>query len=235
MARSTHVPPRRRPVCRGERVELGAGLVLLAAAGVTGVVLVHRPWPNRLDAAGFAALPAAPGSVPWHDVAAIGSLPVLLAGIGLCVLATLWRDRARALACVLGPGAAVVVTERVAKPLVGRHLGVLGGNSYPSGTVTAAAALACVVVLVTPRRARPLAAAFGIAAVAATGAAVVAMRWHFPTDALGGALVGAGAVLVVDAVLHAVDLARRRTGRSGTPRHLPRHGPPTRLGHARAS
>ncbi len=34
--------------------------------------------------------------------------------------------------------------------------------------------------------------------------AVVALRWHFPTDSLGGAVLGVGLVLVVDALSHLV-------------------------------
>ena len=64
------------------------------------------------------------------------------------------------------------------------------------------AALATAATLVMPRMARPLVAV--VAAVATVGAcaAVIVLRWHYPTDALGGIGVGMGAVLVVDAVLH---------------------------------
>lgn len=190
--------------------ELLVGVALLAGAAAGGFFFVHRPWPNRLDAAGFAAFPAAPSSARWHDLADLGSLPVFAGGIGFCALVALFSDRARSLACLAGPALAVVVTEQVAKPLVGRHLDVLGGNSYPSGTVTAVTALAVVAVLVAPRFLRPLAALAGLAAVAATTAAVIALRWHFPTDALGGICVGGGTVLVVDALFHLPGVARQR-------------------------
>ena len=197
--------------------QLTAGIVLLAAAAAAGFVFVHRPWPNRLDAAGFAAFPAAPLSPGWHHLADLGSLPVLLGGMAAGFALTCWRDLARALACLAGPVLAVVVTERVAKPLVGRHLTVLGGSSFPSGTVTAVASLAAVAVLVAPGWTRLVAALPAAAAVLATSAAVVALRWHFPTDAVGGALVGLGTVLTVDAVAHLPGLARRR-GARGRPR-----------------
>lgn len=216
--------------------ELLVGIALLAGAAAGGFFFVHRPWPNRLDAAGFAAFPAAPASSRWHDLADLGSLPVFAGGIGLFTLLALLRDRARALACVAGPGLAVVVTERIAKPLVGRHLGVLGGNSYPSGTVTAVAALAAVAVLVAPRLLRPLAALVAIAAVAATSAAVIALRWHFPTDALGGICVGAGTVLVVDGLFHLPRLARARRRRRARPaERVARAHDGGALGDARAS
>lgn len=215
-------------------MELVVGLVLLAAAGLAGLVFVHRPFPNRLDAAGFAALPAEPSSPGWHEIADLGSLPVLLAGVGICFVLVVWRDRSRALACLTGPAAAVAVAEWVAKPLVGRHLTVLGANSYPSGTVTAVAALAMVVVLVAPRLLRPLAGLVGLAALLATSAAVIAMRWHFPTDTLGGACIGIGAVLVTDAAFHVRLPAKDRRSRAPLPADEARH-PAKRALDARAS
>lgn len=215
-----------RPVATlsGLATELVVGTVLLGAAGVAGVAFVHRPWPNRLDVAGFAALAPEPSSRLWHDVAALGSLPVLLGGIAVCVLSSLWKDRARALACVLGPGAAVFVIERIAKPLVGRHVTALGGNSYPSGTVTAVAALVIVAALVAPIALKPFVSLVGLLAILAVSAAVIAMRWHFPTDTLGGAAVGAGSVLALDAGLHLPGVLRSRRRRRGRPGVVPPSG-----------
>ncbi len=47
--------------------------------------------------------------------------------------------------------------------------------------------------------------------------AVVVLRWHYPTDALGGIGVGVGSVLVVDGLLHVpwAIAARFRSSRSG--------------------
>ena len=49
----------------------------------------------------------------------------------------------------------------VAKPLVGRHLAGTSALSYPSGTVTAVAALAAAAFLVVPRFAKPVVAVAG--------------------------------------------------------------------------
>ncbi|MCU1490308.1 MAG: putative rane protein [Acidimicrobiaceae bacterium] len=191
-------------------IEVTLGVILLGGAALAGYAFVHRPWENRLDVAGFAAFPAVPNSRHWHLIADIGTLPVLLVGIALSIAFSVWRDRARALACLVGPIAAVLVTERIAKPLVGRVVTPFGGFSYPSGTVTAATALVVVVVLALPLMLRPFAAVAGLAVVAAVGCAVVALRWHFPTDAVGGALVGAGSVLFLDGLLHVPGLVRAR-------------------------
>lgn len=201
-----------RPSALLVALELAAGVALLGAAAVAGVAFVHRPWENRLDVWGFAAFPAEPHSRRWHLVADAGSLKVLLVGVAVAAALSVWRDRARALACLVGPPLAVIVTERIAKPLVGRHVTPFGGFSYPSGTTTAVTALVVAAVLALPWLIRPVAAVIGLALVGAVGCAVVALRWHFPTDALGGALVGAGSVLLVDGLFHAAARMMSRTG-----------------------
>ena len=50
--------------------------------------------------------------------------------------------------------------------------------------------------------------------------AVVALQWHYPADALAGAVFGAGFVLLADGVLHlAVDAVDGAGPTSGTRRH----------------
>jgi membrane-associated phospholipid phosphatase len=220
----------RRAIRSGVLVaELAAGVFLLGCAALAGLLLVHRPWPNRLDVAGYALLPADPTSRLYNDIALAGSLRVLVGGVVIAALVSFWQDRARALTCLVAPAVAVFVTEWVAKPLVGRRVsvvgGVVGGNSYPSGTVTAAAALALVLVLAAPRLARPILAFPAVCVVGAVCAAVVAMRWHYPTDALGGLCVGVGTVLVIDGVLHLPGAIRaRREASHGVVRELERRG-----------
>ena len=128
---------------------------------------------------------------------------------GVAVLAGLivWRhDRLRTLACLVGPGLAVVLAE-VLKIIVGRRL--LGTLCWPSGSAAAVAAMVTAVVLVVRGTARRLALVVGSAVVVLEVIALVAYRSHYPSDALGGVLVGVGSVLLVDAVLH---LRRRLPG-----------------------
>jgi membrane-associated phospholipid phosphatase len=177
------------------------GCLLLGAAALAGLVFVHRPWPNRVDAIGFRLLPADLSSRWAADVAYLGSLTVLIAGVVvLSVVAALSRNWMRALSCLVAPIAAVLIVQTVAKPLVGRHLH--GPSlSYPSGTVAAVSALAAAAILVVPWFAKPLVAVTGAVVVVAVCVAVVVLRWHYPTDALGGVCVGAGAVFAVDGFL----------------------------------
>jgi membrane-associated phospholipid phosphatase len=194
-------------------------------AALAGLAFVRRPWPNRLDVEGFRFLPADFDARWAHDLANVGSLTVLIVGAGVLLVVGVARDWVRGVACAVAPMAAVLVVQEVAKPLVDRHLGATGGASYPSGTVTAVTALATAAVLVAPRLLRAIAALVGGVVVAGTCVAVVVLRWHYPTDALGGVLVGAGAVLFLDALLHVPWVV---TSRSPTPQPAARYPTPHR-------
>jgi membrane-associated phospholipid phosphatase len=185
------------------------GILLLAAAALTGLLIAHQPARDWFDAWGLALVPAQPGSTLYHGLADLASAPVIVLGIVATVLVTIRSDPRRAVACVAGPLVAILLTEHVVKPLVARQL-VQGNDSYPSGTITAVVAVAVAVVIATRRPARPIVAVVAFAAVLSLCIAVVGMRWHYPTDALGGACVGAGSMLVVDAVLHLQVLRARR-------------------------
>ena len=186
----------------GTSSQLLAGVAALGVAAVAGLAFVHRPWPNRLDVLGYRLFPA-DGSSRWaHDAVHLGSLSALLIGVAAVFVVGFARDWVRAVACAVSPVIAVLVVQDLAKPLVGRHLGLNGPSSFPSGTVAAVSALATAAVLVVPMLVRPVLALIGVAATLAVCAAVIVLRWHYPTDALGGVAVGVGAVLTVDALFH---------------------------------
>jgi membrane-associated phospholipid phosphatase len=190
-------------------VELVAGSALMAVATIAGLVFVHRPWANRIDALGFRLLPR-DLSARWAiDVIRLGSRPVLI--VGCCILALIaWlsRDKVGAVTCVVAPVVAVVVVELVAKPLVDRHIQGTSALSYPSGTVTAIAALAAAAVIAVPAVAKGAVAVLGVVLILLSCMAVVVLRWHFPTDAMGGVAVGVGAVLAADGFLRLVRRSR---------------------------
>jgi membrane-associated phospholipid phosphatase len=189
----------------GALVEMLLGCFLLGVATLAGLAFVHRPWPNRVDAFGFRLLPAHVSSRWAADVVHLGSSTVLIAGAAvLCVAAALSGNRMRAVSCLIAPIGALLIVQSVAKPLVGRHFEGTTALSYPSGTVAAVAALAAATFLVVPRRAKPPVAVAGVVVVTVICAAVVLLRWHYPTDALGGACVGAGAVFALDGLLGSI-------------------------------
>ncbi len=55
--------------------------------------------------------------------------------------------------------------------------------------MTAAATLACSLVLVVPPRLRPYAAVLGAAFALAVAGSVVRLGWHYPSDVVGGVLI----------------------------------------------
>jgi membrane-associated phospholipid phosphatase len=202
-ARASHFPGNRGPgrVTPLEMlIEFGAGFLLLAAATLAGLVFVRHPWPNRLDRFGYNLLPANIYSPVAHDLASLGSTTALILGVIAVFLIGVRRDWVRAVACATAPVIAVLIVQEIAKPLVDRHIG--GGLSYPSGTVAAVAAVATALTLVMPRKLRLPVAVLGLLAVLGAGAGVIVLRWHYPTDALGGIGVGMGSVLLIDALLH---------------------------------
>ena len=152
-----------------------------------------------------------PGDVPLHDEILKGRGTVLHAAarwvdyggkwivLGpAMVLLLIWSHAARRhwwLWCALMPiGGAV---EQTFKFLVGRPRprGVNWG--FPSGHVTAAATFAVILLYIMTRErvtpaARGLLTALAIVLVVAVGFARVLLNAHWPTDVLGGILLGAG-------------------------------------------
>ena len=68
------------------------------------------------DAAGFFFVPSDPSSHLANELVKIGSLPVLLVGVGVILAVTISRDWVRSLACAVSPIVAVEVVEHIASP-----------------------------------------------------------------------------------------------------------------------
>jgi hypothetical protein len=182
------------------------GVAAVAAIAALGAYLHLRPGLNAVDRLGFALPPA---STHWwrffRVVTRFGTWPALAVGsVSAAIVAwyTGRRDRWRALACLLGPLAAAVLDQFVIKPLVGRLY--QGELSFASGSVTVIAAVGTAWVLAVPRRFRLAAVVLGSLSVALMIVAVIALRWHYPTDALAGIVLGVGVVLMVDSAAHSL-------------------------------
>ncbi len=192
------------------RAELlvGAGLVLVVAA--VGVLFAFRASPVFVDR-WVIHLVGPSGTGALTGVTGLRYPQVIVVGSVIAAVVAFPTDRLRSLACLVGPPLALVTCELVVKPLVGRHLG--GGLSYPSGSTVGAAALATAAALAVPARWRPVTIVAGVAYTLWMGVAVVALQWHFPTDAVAGMAYGAGVVLVVDGGLWrgTTALAERRS------------------------
>jgi membrane-associated phospholipid phosphatase len=185
-----------------------AGGILVGLTALVGLYFRARPGETFLDRWGASLLHPAHAHSRWSLVADLRSVPFLVGGSILAALVVVSRDRWRAFACLVAPTLAVLLTEYVLKPVVGRRLAEV--LSFPSGTTTVVGSIAMVWILAVPARIRPAIVIVSTFVVALECMAVVALQWHFPTDALGGAVFGAGVVLLVDGLLHLAVVAVRR-------------------------
>jgi membrane-associated phospholipid phosphatase len=169
---------------------------------------------DQLAGAHPLGLPLVPLSLAQRYVR-LGTGPDFAVAVAVLVAAALLLgDRIAALIALVGPPAALALTEWVLKPLVGRREGLdrgvilqraTGPLGFPSGHTTAVAALATAAAVVAYRRwglrglvgAAPFVAVFPLAMVGT----VVRLHIHVLSDALGGLAVGYGTVLAALAVV----------------------------------
>lgn len=178
-----------------------------AALGVVFVALTAHvsatPRPGRTDVAIQQRLPqgAEAEALSRHAVA-LGSpyVTALIAG-SLAVTFLVARRPRSAVACVLAPVMAGILTEAVLKPVTG------AAHAYPSGHATGAASAATLFVLAVgpsgtlgrhlPRALQLLVSGMAGLAVALTAVALVIRHMHVATDSVGGVLVGVIVTLAV--------------------------------------
>ena len=165
---------------------------------VVGIYLAVRPVSTFVDRWILDVLGPSRNAA-FVDVTSLRYPQVVVVGSVVAAVVALPTDRLRSLACLVGPPMALVSCELMAKPLVDRHLGA--GLSYPSGSTVGASALAAAAVLAVPGRWRPVAVVVGAAYALWMSAAVIALQWHYPTDAVAGVAWGVGVVLVADGAL----------------------------------
>jgi len=182
------------------RVEVLVGGIVVALTVLAALWLRHHPGPVVLDRWGSSLVHPSLHSRFWRRVTDLRSIPVLVGGSVLAAVVVVTRDRWRAVACLVAPTMAVAMTEYVLKPVVGRRYAEV--LSFPSGTTTVVGSVATAWVLAAPRLIRPAVATVAAIAVVLECMAVVALQWHYPSDAVAGAAFGAGFVVLVDGVLH---------------------------------
>jgi undecaprenyl-diphosphatase len=180
--------------------------VLAACVAVVlaiGAVFAHQSsadaFDRGLDDPVIGLLSGHPTALNWLQYPGT-QVPALVLSLAMAVACLAAR---RLNGVVLALTAVFVSTrldEWLLKPLF--HRTYLGALSYPSGHVTSVASLTAayvVLFLLPPRvpRARPwLLAGLGVllALLVITALGVMGLRWHYFTDVVGGAAVGAAAV-----------------------------------------
>lgn len=149
-----------------------------------------------------------------HALVWLGDPLPLLAMLALACGIALWRRRPLDAAAAVIVVAGANLTTQVLKvllahprfqPVLGEHQ--LSSIAFPSGHATAVTSIAIAFAFVAPPKLRPAVVAAGACAVAAVGCSVLVLRWHFPSDVVGGILVASGWGFAV--------LAGRRTVEGG--------------------
>jgi membrane-associated phospholipid phosphatase len=201
-----------RITCLGAVLALG---LLSAFVSATGVLPLDGPV---RDAVLRHASPAVEDLAQWVNYA--GGWPFLLpAMLLLFAVSADVRRHWWLWALVLPLGAAA---EGALKQMVGRTRPEGLAMGFPSGHVTATAAFAVIVIYLAgrsrlPARARRLLTAVAVALIAGVGLARVILRAHWPSDVLGGLVLGV-AVAAAAAWWHGL---RSRASREPAPRAGP--------------
>lgn len=188
---------------------LGAALACAVGLAACYLGFVRTADGQALDGEGRPSVPGTAASSPSvlaHRVLDLFGSPLVLGGLLAAVVLTgvLCRRFGAGLlgAAVVGGS---VATARVLKLALARpNLGVAEStthNSFPSGHVAAAAALALAFLFALPPRARWWFALPAAAAVAAVGIATILAGWHRPSDVIGGVLTAATLCALAAALL----------------------------------
>ena len=180
-----------------------AGLALVGASIALGFAVEAA---RSIDVGVFRALAMIEGMTPgWaielaQGLTSVGNLSTRVV-ILLCAIAAflLARRRGEAIVLVAGTLTAVVATSVIkeafgrARPFLVPHLSDYANPSFPSGHASNTMAMLLLLALLT-RRPWAIAAALGLAF--AVGWSRVALGVHWPTDVIGGWMLGAGIALV---------------------------------------
>ncbi len=178
--------------------------VSLLATALLGLAVSRGFSALGLDRNAIHLLGRPPDVNAWEHVADFLAAPAIVAVlIASLVFGALRRILLRVGAFAGVAAAALVISEEIAKPVVGeRFFDVL---SFPSGNVTAvcATALAMWIALypVLGKWARSITFVFGAAWTLLMSAAVVGAIWHTPLDCVGSILLSLGVVTAGAAIL----------------------------------
>jgi membrane-associated phospholipid phosphatase len=150
-----------------------------------------------------------------NELVRLGTTAFFLSSVAILVVAALTlRDRLSATVALLAAPVAVLATEKIGKPLIGRQEG--HGYGFPSGHTTVIATVVAILALIAYREWhwRGLAVVAPVALVVPLMAvAVVRVNFHRFSDSVGGILVGFGTVLGIAWLVSMAVLAWRRPTR----------------------
>ncbi len=135
----------------GKRETLAGG-ILVGITMVAALFFRWHPGPIFLDRWGFSLVHPAIHNSWWIHVTYLRATPVLVGGSILAAVIVAGRDRWRALACLVAPTVAVMLTELVLKPEIARRYAHV--LTFPSGTTTIVSAVVMAFIIAVPTRIR---------------------------------------------------------------------------------
>lgn len=171
-------------------------LAALAAVALLSIwwFFVYRAAGQRVERWALAGAEAHSGwgwtwAQPALDAVSIGL--VIGATIVAILIAVLRRRWVLALQVAILVAGANATTQLLKQTLPRPHLltGWTGPNSLPSGHTTVAASVSAAMLIVAPRRWRPLIAVLGTLWTIAAGNSTIAHQWHRPSDVIAAVLV----------------------------------------------
>lgn len=203
------------PTLRATLLSAVASAVALVLVWVGTYRVDFISWFDRGVQSGFIGLDDTRIGAWAHFIVRLADpLPFALMSLALIGVALLRRRPRHALMAAAILGGANVTTQVLKRLTEGPRAydvtvwpGGLGSELWPSGHTTAAMTLALCLVLVVPRRGRPVAAAVGGWFAVAMVYSLMVLAWHLPSDSVGGFFVATGWTF---GVLTLARLAERR-------------------------
>ena len=183
-----------RPV-RGRLAGTAVALVSAVGIGALWQVFVRSRTGQLLDAAVLDGAHYGRTRLwrlaePVLDVISVPFIAaVLLAAVVLALVRRQWLLTVQVALLMVGANLTTQLLKYAVLQRPDLGLGDRVVNTMPSGHTTAAASCAVALVLVVPRRLRPLTAALGAIYTAGTGMATLIGGWHRPSDVVAAMLV----------------------------------------------
>jgi undecaprenyl-diphosphatase len=169
------------------------------------------------EGAGNAALIEIARGITWAGDASQRSI-VMVVFAGLLA----WRRRFRAALVMLVAVPLAGVTSSILKELIARerpelvpHLDLVTSLSYPSGHAANAAAVLLLGALLLARKRKALWIGLAVVGAALVGLSRMALGVHYPSDVLGGWMLGTGFALIAAQIAAQLELPPKRAFDTG--------------------
>ena len=187
---------------------VGIAVALVSAVGIWGLwhVFVRSRTGQLLDAAVLDGARYGRTRLwrlaePVLDVISVPFIAaVLLAAVVLALVRRQWLLTVQVALLMAGANLTTQLLKYAVLERPDLGLGDRVVNTMPSGHTTAAASCAVALVMVAPRRLRPLTAVLGAGYTAGTGVATLIGGWHRPSDVVAAMLVVLGWAGLVSAL-----------------------------------